>query len=395
MPSYEYLIVGAGIAADAAMHALREADPHATIGVFGAEAHAPYDRPLLSKALWKGTPESDIWRDVRSTGADLHLGRRIEGIDPRSASVIDDRGITHGYGKLLLATGGSPRRLRGSGDRILYYRTLDDYRRLRDLASEPLRFAVVGGGFIGMEIAAALRMQDREVEMFVGEDGLGTRLFPDDLSSFLVDYYREQGVVVRTVGRVDVEERGRGIVVRTGSGAEFEADVAVVGVGLSPNVELARDAGIAVGDGIEVDAFLRTSAPNVYAAGDVASYEQPVLGRRIRVEHESNADAMGRAAGFAMAGQPAPFDQLPFFYSDLFDLGFEAVGELDPRLETFADWKDPFREGVVYYLAKGRVRGALLWNTWGQADNARRLIEEMKPVEKNKLAGRLPQEEAA
>lgn len=395
MSSYDYLIIGAGIAAESAMRALREADPAGSIGVFGDEPHSPYDRPPLSKALWKGASENDIWRDVGSIGARLHLGRRIESIDPGSASVVDDRGIAHGYGKLLIATGGSPRRLRGSGDRILYYRTLDDYRRLRDLASEPLRFAVVGGGFIGMEIAAALRMQGRDVEMFVGEDGLGTRLFPDDLSSFLVDYYREQGVVVRTVGRVDVEERGRGIVVRTGSGAEYEADVAVVGVGLSPNVGLARDAGLAVGDGIEVDPFLRTSAPDIYAAGDVASFHQPVLGRRIRVEHESNADAMGRAAGLAMAGQPAPYDKLPFFYSDLFDLGFEAVGELDPRMETFADWKVPFREGVIYYLAKDRVRGALLWNTWDQADNARRLIEEARPVSRNELEGRLPEEEAA
>jgi 3-phenylpropionate/trans-cinnamate dioxygenase ferredoxin reductase subunit len=395
MSSFDYLIIGAGITAESAMRALREADPASTIGVFGAEPHSPYDRPPLSKALWKGTSENDIWRDVGSIGARLHLGRRVESIDPGSASVVDDRGIAHGYGKLLIATGGSPRRLRGSGDRILYYRTLDDYHRLRDLASERLRFAVVGGGFIGMEIAAALRMQGREVEMFVGEDGLGTRLFPDDLSSFLVDYYREQGVVVRTLGRVEVELRDRGIVVLTRSGASFRADVAVVGVGLSPNVELAQGAGLTVGDGIEVDAFLRTSAPDVYAAGDVASFHQPLLGARIRVEHESNADAMGHAAGFSMAGQPSPYDQLPFFYSDLFDLGFEAVGELDPRMETFADWKEPFREGVIYYLAKDRVRGALLWNTWDQADNARRLIEEARPVSRNELEGRLPKEEAA
>ena len=395
MSFFDYLIIGAGIAAESAMRALREADPAGTIGVFGAELHSPYDRPPLSKALWKGTSENDIWRDVGSIGARLHLGRRIESIDPGSASVVDDRGIAHGYGKLLIATGGSPRRLRGSGDRILYYRTLDDYRRLRDLASEPLRFAVVGGGFIGMEIAAALRMQGREVEMFVAEDGLGTRLFPDDLSSFLVHYYREQGVVVRTLGRVEVEQRDRGIVVLTGSGVRFQADVAVVGVGLSPNVELAQGACLTVGDGIEVDAFLRTSAPDVYAAGDVASFHQALLGARIRVEHESNADAMGRAAGLSMAGQPSPYHRLPFFYSDLFDLGFEAVGELDSRMETFADWKEPFRKGVIYYLAKDRVRGALLWNTWDQVDNARRLIEEARPVSRNELEGRLPEEEAA
>jgi len=399
MSIYDYLIIGAGMTADTAMHAIRDTDSHGTIGVFGAEPYPPYDRPPLTKALWKGKPESAIWRDVETARADLHLGRRIVRIDPLSSSVTDDRGTAFGYGKLLIATGGTPRRLpgsdRGSEDRILYYRTLDHYRRLRNLAAGPLRFAVVGGGFIGMEIAAALRMQDREVEMFVGGDGLGARLFPEDLSSFLVEYYREQGVVVRTVGHVDVEEQGEGVVVRPESGGEFEADVAVVGIGISPNVELARDAGLAVGDGIEVDSFLRTSAPDVYAAGDVASFHQPVLGRRIRVEHESNTDTMGKAAGLAMAGASSPYETLPFFYSDLFDLGFEAVGDLDPRLETFADWKEPFRKGVIYYLAKDRVQGVLLWNTWDQADNARRLIEEAKPVKKRELAGRLPEEEAA
>jgi NADPH-dependent 2,4-dienoyl-CoA reductase/sulfur reductase-like enzyme len=184
---------------------------------------------------------------------------------------------------------------------------------------------------------------------------------------------------------VDVEERGEGVVVRTAGGDEYHADVAVVGIGISPNVELAREAGLAVGDGIEVDASLRTSSPSVYAAGDVASFHQPNLGRRIRVEHEHTANAMGRAAGLSMAGEESVFDELPYFYSDLFDLGFEAVGDLDPRYETFADWTEPFREGVVFYLAQGRVQGALLWNVWDRADQARRLIEAAEPVTNNQL----------
>lgn len=385
MEMFDYLVVGGGAAADAAAHAIREADPGGSIGVFAAEPHAPYDRPPLSKSLWKGEPEASIWRDVAGFDAVLHLGRRIEAIDPRDRTATDDRGIVLGYEKLLLATGGSPRRLTASGERILTYRTLDDFRHLRELANEPLRFAVVGGGFIGSEVAAALRMQDREVEMFVGEGGIGARLFPADLSSHLVEYYRQQGVVVRAVGRVDVEERGEGVVVRTAGGDEYHADVAVVGIGISPNVELAREAGLAVGDGIEVDASLRTSSPSVYAAGDVASFHQPNLGRRIRVEHEHTANAMGRAAGLSMAGEESVFDELPYFYSDLFDLGFEAVGDLDPRYETFADWTEPFREGVVFYLAQGRVQGALLWNVWDRADQARRLIEAAEPVTNNQL----------
>lgn len=393
MPSYDYLIIGGGMTADAALHGTREADSEGSVGVVGAEPHRPYDRPPLSKALWKGKPESDIWRNTEDTGAVMHLGRRAQRIDLRDKSVTDDQGTEYGYGKLLIATGGVPRHLRGSGERILTYRTLDDYHHLRALAAEPLRFAVVGGGFIGMEIAAALRMQDREVVMFVGRDGLGTNLFSADLSRFLVDYYQEQGIVVRRGGHVELEQRGEKVIVLPDGGDELEADIAVVGIGIQPNVDLARDAGLRIGDGIEVDDLLRTSAPDVYAAGDVASFHQPILGARIRVEHEDNANEMGRAAGLAMAGAGKPYRRLPFFYSDLFDLGFEAVGSVDARHDTYADWKEPFREGVTYYLANDRVLGILLWNTWGQADAARQMIEEAKPVTRDALKGRLPEGE--
>ena len=139
-----------------------------------------------------------------------------------------------------------------------------------------------------------------------------------------------------------------------------------------------------------MDRGLRTSHPDIYAAGDVANFYSPALDQRVRVEHEDNANTMGAAAGRAMAGHGTPYTHLPFFYSDLFALGYEAVGELDPRLETFADWKEPFHEGVVYYLKNGRVRGVLLWNTFGQVDAARALIAEPGPFSTERLKGRLP-----
>ena len=166
-------------------------------------------------------------------------------------------------------------------------------------------------------------------------------------------------------------------------------DGVVAGLGIEPNVALARAAGLEVADGILVDACLRTSAPNIFAAGDVANYPDARLGRR-RVEHEDNATAMGRHAGRAMAGQARPYESLPFFYSDLFDLGYEAVGELDVSAETYADWREPYREGVVYYLRDGRVRGVLLWNVWDQVDAARALIAEPGPFTATDLQGRLP-----
>ena len=388
---YPYLIVGGGMTADAAARAIRETDPKAPIGLIGAEAHPPYNRPPLSKALWKGEPEDSIWRGTDQARVDLVLGRRVTAIDPAARTVTDHTGAVFRFGKLLLATGGTPRRLPLATDQVIYYRTYDDYRRLRELARHDLRFAVIGGGFIGSEIAAALRLQGRTVTMLVPEPGLGARVFPADLSGFLVDYYRGKGVEMRTgEGLAGLEHRGGKVVVKTTTAKEFTADVLVAGLGIVPSVETAEQAGLRVDNGIVVDEWLRTNHPDISAAGDVANFPSAALGRHVRVEHEDAANTMGRAAGLAMAGQGAPYRHLPFFYSDLFELGYEAVGDTDARLETVADWKEPFREGVVYYLADGRVRGVLLWNTWGQVDHARALIAQPGPFRPADLKGRLP-----
>jgi 3-phenylpropionate/trans-cinnamate dioxygenase ferredoxin reductase component len=391
MPDFKYLIVGGGMTADAAAQAIREADPGGTIGLIGSEPHPPYNRPPLSKALWKGDSEDTIWRKTAATRAELILGRRVVAIDPRSHAATDDRGTVHRFQKLLLATGGSPRRLPLQSDQVIYFRTLDDYRRLRALAGQQVRFAVIGGGFIGSEVAAALRMQGRDVTMLVPEAGLGARVFPADLAASLVDYYRQKGVVMRMgEGMAELERRAGKCVVRTTTGGELTAEVVVAGLGITPSVELAEQAGLPVENGITVDQFCRAGHPDVFAAGDVANFSNPALGTRLRVEHEDNANSMGRVAGLNMAGQATAYDHLPFFYSDLFELGYEAVGDLDARLETVAQWKDPFREGVVYYLRGGRVRGVLLWNTWGQVEHARELIAEPGPFRAADLKNRLP-----
>ncbi|HEV8264748.1 MAG TPA: FAD-dependent oxidoreductase [Gemmatimonadales bacterium] len=391
MTHYPYLIVGGGMTADAAARAIREADPANAVGLISAEPHPPYARPPLSKGLWKGDPESGIWRGTETAGVDVRLDTRVTAIDAKRKTVTDERGNAVTYGKLLLATGGTPRRLSMDTGQIIYYRTYDDYRRLRALANERLRFAVLGGGFIGTEIAAALQTAGREVVMLVPEAGLGARVFPADLSHVLVGYYREQGVDVRTgEGLAGLRQHGGKVVVKTTSGQELPVDVIVAGLGIQPNVDLAEQAGVRVDNGIVVDELLRTSVPDIFAAGDVANFFNPALGTRMRVEHEDNANTMGAMAGRSMAGRGTPYTHLPFFYSDLFALGYEAVGELDPRLETVSDWKEPFREGVVYYVKGGRVRGVLLWNTWGQVDAARALIAEPGPVRGESLKGRLP-----
>jgi 3-phenylpropionate/trans-cinnamate dioxygenase ferredoxin reductase component len=317
-------------------------------------------------------------------------------LDPPARSVTDDEGTVYTFDKLLLATGGTPRHLPFGGDHIIYFRTLGDYERLRALTGQGLRFAVVGGGFIGSEVAAALAMNGEKVVMVVPGAGIGGRLFPPDLTGFLNDFYSRKGIEVLAGARVTACEVRQGKPVLTArrdnppADSEIVADAIIAGIGIQPNVELAQAAGLAVDNGIRVDRGLRTSHPGIFAAGDVANFYNPALDQRLRVEHEDNANTMGRLAGQAMAGQTVSYDHLPFFYSDLFELGFEAVGEVDARLETVADWKEPYREGVVYYLRDGRVRGVLLWNVWEQVDAARKLIAEPGPLRPEELRGRLP-----
>jgi NADPH-dependent 2,4-dienoyl-CoA reductase/sulfur reductase-like enzyme len=389
--SHDYLIIGAGMAGEAAAQALREADTDASIGMLGDESHPPYDRPPLSKALWKDGKEADIWRPINKARADMQLSRRATRIDRAAHAVADDNDDTWHYGKLLIATGGAPRTLPFGGDAFIYYRTVDDYRRLRAAVAPGKHFAVIGGGFIGSEIAAALAMNGCRVTMLFPEDAIGARAYPESLADAVTAYYREKSVDVRagiTVSAGTAE--GDGAALTLSDGSVLRVDGVVAGLGITPNVQLAEDAGLQVDNGIVVDAHMRTSDPDIFAAGDVAAFPAPALGRRIRVEHENAAISMGARAGKCMTGQDAPYDELPFFYSDLFDLGYEAVGSLDSRLETVEQWVTPFREGVVYYLDAGRVRGVLLWNTWGQVDAARALIAAPGPFDAENVRGRLP-----
>jgi len=391
MSHYPYLIIGGGMTAAAAVHGIREVDPTGAIGLIGLELHPPYQRPLLSKGLWKGKPLERVWIDVESQRVDLHLGRTAQTLDTAHKCVTDDHGTIYTFDRLLLATGGAPRRFAWGGDDVIYYRTLDDYQRLRALTGQGQRFAVIGGGFIGSEIAAALALNGKDVVMLFPAAGIGKHVFGPDLSAFVTAYYQQHGVEVLAGETVEnLERRGGQIALQTVGGRQVLVDGVVAGIGIEPNSGLAQAAGLEVDNGIVVDAFLGASNPDIFAAGDVANFATAGLGKRMRVEHEDNANTMGRHAGRNMAGDHAPYDHLPFFYSDLFDLGYEAVGELDARLEIVADWKKPFREGIQYYLRDGRVRGVLLWNVWEQVDAARRLIDEPGPFQPKDLIGRLP-----
>jgi len=373
MAAYRYLIVGGGMTGDSACRGIRDHDADGTIGMVGAEPHEPYARPPLTKALWTGKEESSIFRGTPELGVDIHSGRRIVSLDLEGRTATDDAGESHSYEKVLLATGGTPRQLPANENDVIYYRTLDDYQRLRGLAGEGVRVAVIGGGFIGSEIAAALATNGCAVTIVFPDHGIGARLFPPELSAFVNDYYREKGVTVLAEELVEGISEGA---VTTRRGTVIEADVIVAGLGIVPATDLAEAAGLEVDDGILVDELGRAGGrDDVFAAGDVARFPVSALGGTRRVEHEDHANTHGRAVGANMAGAAQPYDHLPFFYSDLFDLGYEAVGDVDSRLDMVAEWAEPNRKGVVAYVdGDGRARGFLLWDAWGKVDSARELI---------------------
>jgi NADPH-dependent 2,4-dienoyl-CoA reductase/sulfur reductase-like enzyme len=391
MSHHKYVIVGGGMTADSAVQGIRELDPIGGIALIGKDANPPYNRPPLSKGLWKGKSLDTIWRKSTDPLVELFLGKTVISIDPQQKTLLDNEGNVYSYDKLLLATGGAPRKLPFGGEEIIYFRDLDDYQKLREMSNKNKRFGVIGGGFIGSEIAAALSMNGEKVIMLFPEEGIGAKLYPKELSQYINDLYRTKGVEVMTgVNVVDLKENKETNVLVTDVNQQIPVDVVIAGIGLIPNIELARSAGLQVGNGITVDQTLRTNDPDIFAAGDVAEFIQPDLGKRVRIEHEDNANMMGKQAGRNMAGASELYHHLSYFYSDLFELGYEAVGELDSRMETFMDWEEPFKKGVVYYLLDGRVRGVLLWNTWDTVPAARTLISEHGPFKAIDLKNRLP-----
>ena len=390
MKHHKYLIIGGGLAGDGATRGIRELDTEGSIGMISMEPDPPYMRPNLSKGLWKGRPLEKIWRKTEER-AELHLNRKAAQLDPKKKYIRDHGGDEYTYDKLLIATGGSPNHLPlGNGD-IIYYRNFQDYKHLRAMTEQGDHFVVIGGSFIGSELAAALTIVGKKVIMIFPGEAISGSIFPSDLAHFLNDYYRQKGVEVLTGDTAaSVQKEGNRLTVRTGSGRAIEADGVAAGIGIHPNLDLAKEAGLMIDDGIVVNEHLETSVPDIYAAGDAANFFHSALEKRTRVEHEDNAVQMGKLAGRNMAGASETYTHVPMFYSDLFDLGYEAVGEMSSKMETVADWQEePFRKGVVYYLDDGRVRGVLLWNVWKKVEAARQLMKEKGPFKAKDLKGKI------
>lgn len=392
-PEFDYLIFGAGMAADAAAKGIRELDTAGSIGIIGQDSDPPYTRPALTKKLWTDpdfTPADNWLGTAGETDAEIFTQTAVTALDPGGHTVTMDDGGQIAYGRLLIATGGTPKEIGiPAGPRSIYFRSFEDYRALRELSGGDRHIAVVGGSYIGTELAAALVQNDTRATLIYPDKTLGGSMFPPELAGRFEKAYAQQEVELRSGTRVEsgsTADDGVELTFDDGSRATFDGMVS--GLGIETNVHTAASAGLQVDDGIVVDECLRTSADDVYAAGDVASYPDRILGRR-RVEHVDNAQQMGAAAGRIMAGSTEVYDHTPYYYSNAFDMSYQAVGTLDSSLETVEDWTDPQEEGVVYYLNGSTVAGVLLWNVDGQLDAAREVLADRDPQDSSTLLGRI------
>ncbi len=380
--SYKYLIVGAGLAGASAIEGIREIDRDGSLALIGQEKNLPYDRPPLTKKLWFGKmPLEKVFRHDQSfyteNKVDLKLATTVASIDPKQKTVADQSGNIIHYEKLLLATGGRPTHLPlpgGDIEGLFYYRTLDDYLRLRPQAAPGKTALVIGGGFIGSEIAAALALNQVKVVMLFPGEYLCQRIFPETLGKAMEAHYLAQGIQIIHEKPASIIRQGEKFKTRTEQAREIESDMVIVGIGIQPETDLAARAELTIANGIQVDAYLRTDAPDIYAAGDNANFPCAALGKMTRLEHWDNASSLGKHAGKNMAGAHQAFDYLPYFFSDLFEFGYEAVGEIDSKLEVVADWKEENRQGTIYYVRDGKIQGVMMCNIWEQVDAARRLI---------------------
>ncbi len=393
---YRYVVVGAGAAGASALAGIREIDQEGAILLVGKEKHLPYERPPLSKRMWGGKKKVESlflhpkeW--YAENGVEVRLGTEVVGLEATAREVTVESGEVYTFERLLLATGGIPRRLPvpgGDSEGLCYYRYLDDFLRLREKLSESKAATVIGGGFIGSEMAAALHNRGVEVTMIYPERYLVARVFPEGLGRALQEYYQEQGVrILSGTKPVSIVRSGERWEVNLDSGAQVESEILLAGVGIAPETALAEQAGLRVGNGVVVNEYQQTSHPDIYAAGDNAWFPYRALETETRIEHWDHAVNHGKQAGRNLAGAEEPYDYMPYFYSDLFKFGYEAVGEVDSRLEIFADWQEKYHTGVIYYLQEGRVRGAMMCNLWEKVDAARELIKSGERVGEGDLRG--------
>jgi 3-phenylpropionate/trans-cinnamate dioxygenase ferredoxin reductase subunit len=395
-----FVIVGGGLAGAKAAEALRDGGFDGELVLFGSEPERPYERPALSKGylLGKDTRDSVFVHSADwypEHNVDLRTGVTVAMIDP-AAHLVTFEGGTLGYDKLLLATGSSARRvdLPGAGlGNVLYLRTLPESDALREAFTPDARVVIVGAGWIGLEAAAAARTAGASVTVLEPQPTALYRVLGPELGEKFARLHRSHGVEFRfEESAAEFRAAGPGSdrvgSVVTTSGAELPADVVVVGIGVTPNVGLAESAGLEVGNGVVTDSALRTSDPDIFAAGDVASSYVPLLGRHLRVDHWSNALNGGKAAGYSMLGQQTEYNRVPYFYSDQYDLGMECAGLPDPGSydEVVYRGDSDTLEFIAFWLQERRLVAGMNVNVWDVNDDIQGLIRSARPLDPGRLA---------
>lgn len=394
----DIVIVGASLAGAKAAETLRGEGFGGRIVLLGDERERPYERPPLSKGyLQGGSSRDDVFVHppewYPDNDVDLRLGVTATALDTAARELACDDGSRLRYGKLLLATGSSPRRLPVPGgdlDGVLYLRRLADSDRLKEAIAAADRVVVVGAGWIGLESAAAARTAGVAVTVLeAAELPLLGPLGPEAAQVF-ADLHTSHGVDLRCGVQVAeiLGDGGRATGVRLADGTTIDADAVVVGVGIRPNTQLAEDAGLTVDNGVLVDARLRTSDPDVFAAGDVANAFHPLLGKHIRVEHWANALNQPQTAAKAMLGQDVQYDRVPYFFTDQYDLGMEYTGYVDPGTYDQVVFRGDREAGefIAFWLSGGRVTAGMNVNVWDVTDPIRDLVTSGRQVDTARLS---------
>jgi 3-phenylpropionate/trans-cinnamate dioxygenase ferredoxin reductase subunit len=394
------VIVGASLAGAKAAVALRSEGFEGSITLVGAEKHHPYERPPLSKDYLQGkAPRSSVFVKpdewYAENNVDLRLGVRATGVDATAQTVTLDSGDTLPYDTLLLATGSYPRKLRIPGsdlEGVHYLRTLDNSETLHgELAGGGKRLVLIGSGWIGMELAASAKTLGNDVVILERDPVPLAVALGSELGQLFADMHTQNGVDIRPSVEVTgiIGREGRVAAVSVAGQDDVPADLVVIGVGAVPNLDLAIAAGLETSNGVDVSASLTTSDPHIYAAGDIANAMHPVIGQRLRSEHWQNAISTGEAAAKAMLGQNVSFDDIPYFFTDQFDLGMEYSGYApltkDAHLVYRGD-RDK-REFVVFWLTdENRIVAGMNVNVWDVNSEVQRLIRRGTPVDPSALA---------
>jgi 3-phenylpropionate/trans-cinnamate dioxygenase ferredoxin reductase subunit len=393
-----YVIVGASLAGAKAAEALRAQGFDGPVILIGDETELPYERPPLSKGYLLGTAERDSiyvhsadWYGEHDV--DLRLGTTVTAIDPSAHDLTLAGGSQVGYARLLLTTGSSPRRLPVPGadlPGVLYLRRVADTEQLKTTFQAASRVAVIGAGWIGLETTAAARAAGVEVTVLEAADLPLLRVLGAEVAQVFAALHREHGVDLRFGVQVAeiTSAGGRASGVLLADGTHVAADAVIVGVGITPNVQLAEAAGLEVSNGIVVDSQLRSSDPDIFAAGDVANAYHPLLGKRIRVEHWANALNQPSTAARAMLGQDVAYDRVPYFFTDQYDLGMEYSGYVEPGGYDQVVFRGDVgkREFLAFWLRGGRVLAGMNVNVWDVSDAVQDLVRAARPADVSRLA---------